>query len=144
MWRLNPKGPCAALASKTFVAILAPKDNLPDDATGVVEQHPWPEAQARADEICAAFDRWHADRAAAEKAIGLTDANDQLVALGKELARLDREIAATTATTLAGLRVKVLVAQDYYEEDKDHAGLAAELYRDVLALQTASSVLNRR
>lgn len=70
----------------------------------------WPEAQARADEICAAFDRWKAEEDAAREATGIAALEGATAALGAEAARLEDAISAATALTVEGVRLQAEIA----------------------------------
>lgn len=76
----------------------------------IVEREPWPEAQARADEIVATWKKYLADDAAACDASGYSAADDAHWDTVSRMTRLEARIAQTTATTLDGLLVKARVA----------------------------------
>lgn len=97
---------------------------------------PWPEAQARADAIVAAWDGWKAELDRIYAASGAEAANAEWEALDDARAELDGAIRDTTARTLDGLRVKAQLAQlDLDEGVQPDAILHAGLVRDILAMQ---------
>jgi hypothetical protein len=71
---------------------------------------PWPEAQARAKEIVAAWDQYReADKAAQERS-GFAHANRAEREAVETLHELEERIAGTRATTLKGMLVKARIA----------------------------------
>ncbi|MCJ2125097.1 hypothetical protein MKL11_21575 [Methylobacterium sp. J-077] len=95
-----------------------PEDGLPADAHTVVESHPWPEAQARADEIITAWDAWKAECARVRASIEgeETEAEERAEAVEVEILALADRVAEMPATTAEGLRIKLRVSAHYVEE----------------------------
>lgn len=83
-----------------------PGVNLPRGARTITRRVPWAEAQVRADEIVAAFDRWQAETEEAKRVSGYTAASEEADRLGNEVTRLEREIELTPPKTLEGLAIK--------------------------------------
>lgn len=110
---------------------------------------PWPEAQARIDEIVAAWDAWHAEQDRVLDEAGVTDARAVADEAGDVAAAIARQATALPARTLAGVWVKVRIAAFYGVADptaspaEGYTGEAAlrSLYRDaprlVLDAETA-------
>ena len=89
-----------------------------------------PQAPARADEIVQAFDRWYPSYNKVPR--GLRAAERRMhVALNKQ-DKLGRKIAATRASTIAGMKAKARCVA--MEPDDDHLGIAVSIMRDVTAL----------
>lgn len=84
----------------------------------------WPEAQARADEIIAAWERYLADDAAAWEASGYSAADDAHGETVSRIADLERRIARGSATTPDGLLVKARIAAATVDAA---AGIEAEI-----------------
>lgn len=84
-----------------------PEDKLPADAQFVVGQEPWPEAQARADEIVAAWEAWYAERNAVYAAHGLPRLEETADKAGDATAALAERLAAIPARTADGFRLKL-------------------------------------
>ncbi|MCJ2092273.1 hypothetical protein MKK67_07160 [Methylobacterium sp. J-072] len=96
----------------------------------------WPEAQARADAIVAAWDGWKAELERIYAASGLHAAEAEWEALDDAQNELDGAIRDATARTLDGLRIKAQLAQiDLDEETRPDPGLIAGLVRDIMAMQ---------
>lgn len=99
---------------------------------------PWPEAQARADEIVAAWDAWVAEKDRIHEASGWNAAGDEWDRLDDLLEEIEYAIWATTAHTSAGLLVKARLAQrDFDEDNTPPPELMAGIVRDILAMQVA-------
>lgn len=95
---------------------------------------PWPEAQARADEIVAAHDNWLAEIEAAYEASGYNAAHRRLdVVLGQQGA-LERELQATVPRTLAGLAALADFALRYQANGDDDGLLGGMLARAIQAV----------
>lgn len=97
-----------------------PSDGYPPGTTHCRKKGPWPERQARADEIVAAYDGWQTARRAAEDASGYTAAIERAKAIGREIAALEVEIEASSPASLAGLAalaayVEVVAGDDLTE-----------------------------
>ena len=117
-----------------------PEDNLPADAHTVVEAHPWPEAQDRADEIVTAWAAWHAERQQVHDEYVTTALDDAANDAGDAGVALAERIAALPVHTAEGFRVKLralshyrrntLLAEITDEPDPDQL-LAHSLWRDV-------------
>lgn len=84
-----------------------------------VHYEPWPEAQARADEIVAAWDGWVAEEARRREVSGVRAAEK----LDKEHHRLYRaaasRLARTPAHTMEGIKAKVALILSIYEGDHE-------------------------
>lgn len=110
---------------------------------------PWPEAQARIDEIVAAWNAWYAEQDRVMDEAGVTEARDIADEASDTAATLAQQAAALPARTLAGVWVKVRIAAFYGVADptaspaEGYTGEAAlrSLYRDaprlVLDAETA-------
>ena len=117
-----------------------PEDNLPADAHTVVEAHPWPEAQERADEIVTAWDDWTAAKAAIGVQYGRPDLEEAADEAGEQTTDLVLRIAELPARTVAGFRVKLRALACYNPSffylkppelpDEDQA-LSHSLWRDM-------------
>ncbi|WP_404286472.1 hypothetical protein ACD578_15920 [Microvirga sp. RSM25] len=82
-----------------------------DSETGVLPgQKPFPEAQARADEIVSAWDAYQASIADARERSGLTAAEQALTENNGSLHNLEERIATTRATTREGKLLKARMA----------------------------------
>ena len=90
-----------------------PEDNLPADAHTVVEAHPWPEAQDRANEIVTAWDAWRAERDEIQDEYVTPELDDAANAAGDAAAALAQHIANLPARTAAGFRVKLQALSRY-------------------------------
>jgi hypothetical protein len=111
---------------------------------------PDPVGQARADEIVMAYDRWLAQRKAAEQESGYTAASAEWCRMTDEIDALERQIAETPARTLKGLIAKAqwadgtgapLSIAGQLEKELDNDGqlltieaLALSIARDLLAM----------
>jgi hypothetical protein len=84
-----------------------PIGQLPADHHAQRKREPWPEAQARADEIVAAWDRWKGECKALLNEVGYTDADDEVDRLYEMLEPLHDELVAARAMTLEGVYEKV-------------------------------------
>ena len=73
----------------------------------VPEMQPWPEAQARADEILSAWDAWHEARGATDHAHGVHAAEARCSELAGEIHVIWDRMASMPAHTAEGLRVKL-------------------------------------
>lgn len=78
----------------------------------VLDVVPWPEAQARANEILAAWNAWVAAQRALDEAHGLLDAEARCLAADEELKSVLNRIAALPARTAEGMCVKLRAFQD--------------------------------
>lgn len=100
-----------ALRGRTFTRrverLVTPEDKLPSSAHTIVGGEPWPEAQARADEIVDAWDSWHAERHQARVEHGEIAADEAEDAARLVTQALVERIAAERATTAEGFRVKL-------------------------------------
>jgi hypothetical protein len=88
-----------------------PDDIAPGEREYVVKPEPWPEAQARADEIMNAFNAWHAECQRIYQDAGYS--KNEVDRLADELDPLRTAILETTAATLAGVQVKARVVADH-------------------------------
>ncbi len=96
---------------------------------------PWPEAQARADEIVAAYDAWSNERNRIEAESGLVAAREAECRLGEALSDIEAAIEGTTARTLKGLLVKARIAhRDLTAGSEINEALHETLIRDLLAM----------
>ncbi|MCJ2118779.1 hypothetical protein MKK65_19785 [Methylobacterium sp. J-001] len=93
--------------------VVRPEDNLPADAHTVVEAHPWPEAQDRADEIVTAWGEWCAAKAAAEAQQDWSEFEDRAEQAGNAAADIVQRIGGLPAQTASGLRVKLRALENY-------------------------------
>lgn len=112
-----------------------PDDGLPADAHTIVEHHPWPEAQARADEIITAWDAWKAECARVRAAFESDEdeREDRAEAAKVEVEALADRIAEMPAFSAEGLLIKLRAAGHYEDEhDSDYPGgrLLNSLLRD--------------
>jgi predicted secreted Zn-dependent protease len=71
---------------------------------------PWPEAQARADEIVAAWDKYLADMRTAREQSGFEKADEAAREAVAELRELEGQIVRTWAKTPMGMLVKARMA----------------------------------
>lgn len=83
--------------------------NYPTDAHILVRSEPWPEAQARADEIVTAWDEWQAGIARARQESGLETAEEENTRLHRAEADLREEITRKPARTIEGIMLKARV-----------------------------------
>ncbi|GEP08573.1 hypothetical protein [Methylobacterium gnaphalii] len=112
-----------------------PADRLPAGGHTVEERVPWPEAQARADEIVSAYDRWKGECALAEKTSGLAEAEEACSRAAQDLSDVEFAIERATARTLDGILVKARFAKrDIDSEFEVDRLLYKGLIRDILAL----------
>ena len=109
------------------------EDGAPDGSM-IERRVPWPEAQARADEIAEAWDRWTADEKAARETSGYAAAAREARRLGKVVGEIEREIEDATPLTLAGLAVKARHLQRATDRGDSIEAAAAVIVRDILAL----------
>jgi hypothetical protein len=101
-------------------------------------------ARARADEIIAAFDKWHED---AKPPRGYKKAVRERDKAYRASNRLEAQIAETPATTLEGMRAKIRCAQAFECDDDiqniDSGGateaMALSIFKDVLRLTSAKA-----
>ncbi|MRI57696.1 hypothetical protein D8770_27915 [Methylobacterium sp. DB1607] len=115
-----------------------PLDRLPEHSV-IARRVPWPEAQARADEIVAAYDGWVAERDRIDVESGLAAANEAADALGEQLSDIEAEIEDAIARTLGGLRVKARMARrDLNVGQQINEALHESLIRDLLAMGDAA------
>jgi len=112
---------------------------------------PDPVGQARADEIVAAYDRWQAQRKAADEESGYAAASREWNRMTDEIDALERQIVRTPARTLKGLISKAqwadrtgvpLSIAGQLEKELDNDGqlltieaFALSIARDLLAMQ---------
>lgn len=105
----------------------------------IIRRVPWPEAQARADEIVAAYDAWVAERDRIYVESGLAAANEAADALGDQLSEIEGEIEGAIARTLGGLRVKARMARRDLDVGRQiNEALHESLIRDILAIEVPS------
>lgn len=104
----------------------------------IARRVPWPEAQARADEIVAAWDQWQADIAAAHRTSGYAEAIECATHLGDEVFALEHRIRALTPRTLAGLAALAKFAQRLQTEGEDDELEGGLLARAILAVAAHS------
>lgn len=84
--------------------------NLPEDALALVLKEPWPEAQARADEIVTAVETYWRETDEAMAATGLRIAEDEWFKAVNQNIDLRRRIVTLQAQSAAGLLLKLQVA----------------------------------
>ncbi len=84
---------------------------LPTDALEIQRLEPWPEAQARADEIISAWDKYHADVERAHEESGVEAAEQVENEAMDEMDDIRDRIAQTRAHTLKGLLIKAQMAE---------------------------------
>ncbi|MGN7126314.1 hypothetical protein [Methylorubrum thiocyanatum] len=113
-------------------------DSVPAGDT-IARRVPWPEAQARADEIVAAWDQWQADIAAAHRASGYAEAIECATRLGDEVFALEHRIRARTPRTLPGLAALAKFAQRLQAEGEDDELEGGLLARAILAVAAYSA-----
>lgn len=103
-----------------------PADNLPEGAHTVGRLHPWPEAQARADEIIRAFDEHQAADAAARELSGFRATSEAYKSAIEALTSVRAKIVREPATCLPDLLLKAEVVVhcvggiEEIERDIDH------------------------
>lgn len=108
---------------------------------------PWPEAQARIDEIFAAWTAWEDEKRRVMNEAGVFDARDTTDNTSDAAAALARQIAAHPAHTVEGMRAKLRVAAFYCVCDPDtpegegYPGEAAirSLYRDTPGIEISTT-----
>lgn len=104
---------------------------------------PWPEAQARIDEIFAAWTAWEEEKRRVMNEAGVFDARDTTDSTSDAAAALARQVAAQPAHTVEGMRAKLRVAAFYCvcdpgtSEGEGYPGEAAirSLYRDTPGIE---------
>ncbi len=84
---------------------------LPRDALEIQRLEPWPEAQARANEIISAWDQYHADVERAHEESGVEAAEQAENKAMDEMDDIRDRIARTRAHTLKGLLIKARMAE---------------------------------
>lgn len=84
-------------------------------------REPWPEAQARADEIVAAWDAWTAERHRRRVASGLEAAWEENERADNQRYEAARAIAEIKATTLAGALAKATLIMTWFDGPDDLA-----------------------
>ncbi|MET3485986.1 hypothetical protein [Methylobacterium sp. 1973] len=109
------------------------EDGTPD-GTMIERRVPWLEAQARADEIAAAWDRWTTEEKAARETSGYAAAAREARRLGTVVGKIEREIEDATPSTLEGLAVKARHIQRATQRGDEVADAAALIVRDILVL----------
>ncbi|XYD08794.1 hypothetical protein R1A27_28295 [Methylobacterium sp. NMS12] len=109
------------------------EDGTPDGSM-IERRVPWLEAQARADEIAEAWDRWTADEKAARQTSGYAAAAREARRLGKVVGEIEREIEGATPLALEGLAVKARHLQRATNRGDEITDAAALIVRDILAL----------
>lgn len=104
---------------------------------------PDPKAQARADEIVAAWDTWSRACADIEMRIDLPVAEERARSLFEAYEDLRDELLHTSATTVAGVRAKACVGSGLFdpgvefqdaEDETDAIRIALSVTRDLLAI----------
>ena len=100
---------------------------------------PWPEAQARAEEIIAAFDVYKRGEADIDQRSGFTQAQEIVEALRAELDAVRMAIATTPAKTVEGLGVKARLVAEWTEGGMNSAPrwtkvMISAIVRDVQAM----------
>lgn len=114
-------------------------------------REPWPEAQARADEVVAAWDAYVAEETRCRAVSGLDAASKASEACLEAYTEARKEVAATPARTLEGIALKVSVVMGFYDglvdlaeeiELSDYtadAQIALSIVRDLAARPTPLS-----
>ena len=123
--------------------------SLPEDGSDDVLPRwvPDPLAQARADEIVAAWDQWHAERKAVEDAAGLTAAQAEENRCDEVERAVRLRILSTPARTIEGLIVKARVAAwcnsspEAVQDNTREAIAAEDISDDALAWGLVSDLL---
>lgn len=111
---------------------------FPRDHEILVRRVPWPEAQARADAIVAAYVQWFADCDAFADRIGLYAAQAELEALEDRLAAIRQAIAERPARDHWGIRIKArIVAEEFGQEGFLELAVAESLLADLGRLADA-------
>lgn len=82
-------------------------------------KEPWPEAQARADEIIAAWDAWNAERIRRNEFSGLAAAETAEAEAYHAYKQAGQAVATTRATTMAGAMLKLAVVMSLYESGSE-------------------------
>lgn len=125
---------------REFRRPVRPEDNLPAYAWVVVGSEPWPEAQARADQIVKAWDGWKAEIARQNRASGYDAAKVAWNDHDNILEAIGSEIAAAEARTITGLAIQGRVAL-YWDEGGfgDADALAAKIVRGLVSLDTPAA-----
>lgn len=111
-----------------------------------VTYEPWPEAQARADEIVAAWDAWKAEEKRREDESGLEAARTKDDIVSGHVTTCGHAVAAATATTAAGMLRKAGFVVALYTDDRNELdteiresthdiAVALSIVRDLVRLQ---------
>ena len=112
-----------------------PEEELPADAHTVIENVPWPEAQARADGIVHAWDTWRSAIEAADIEAGVPAAEARVEHLLAVVGPLEDRIEVATAHTLAGVQVKARYAVSFADLDSQiPEELVIGILRELVAL----------
>ena len=108
----------------------------------VMESQPWPEAQARADELIALYDGWQAECERVRTASGVDAADEEMKAAFQAAKALAVQIAAVPTRSAEGLKVKIRALSFYFSspgDDEDpEAILARSLAHDAAATSPVS------
>jgi hypothetical protein len=89
-------------------------ESKPRTKRRLVKWVPWPEAQARADEIVAAFRSWQSECEAVRCSVGLDDTNAVPDAFSEKIKPLEERIIEMPAKTLEGFRAKARAVVSSY------------------------------
>lgn len=101
---------------------------------------PWPEAQARADEIVAAWDAREAEIARRNEVSGFDAAKEAWEARDAALDIIEDEIAAAEAHTVTGLTIKARLAASWDERGyRATDTLTTGIIAGLIALDTSAT-----
>jgi hypothetical protein len=144
-FRANPR-------RRYWVRAAVASDNLPTltDDSKVEVSAPWPEAQARANEIVAAFDGWQRAIKRNQDETGIVDAEARFFALSPIEMDLREEVAATPARSMTGLFAKArhvernleldgLLEGETPSLDEPQSILILSVFRDFLSLGSSQA-----
>ncbi|SFL18712.1 hypothetical protein [Methylorubrum salsuginis] len=111
-----------------------PGDKVHPGATHITKKVAWPERQARADEIVAAWDGWMADIQAAQDASGYTAMRAEADRLCVAASAIEDEMEAITPRTLDGLVALAAYARRVQADADDEEVKGGMLARAILAV----------
>lgn len=106
---------------------------------------PYPQAQARADEIVAAYDQWRAECDRAKSESGFAAADEQDTRLYERMWELHDALSSSQPKTLEGVQAKArgsMLRHDLFETEEECCSdkeLALSIVRDIVRLDEASS-----
>jgi hypothetical protein len=130
--------------NRTVTADLRFSDFYSDDEVadlGSGTSHRSEEAQARAGEIIAEWDRWQAECGALDESTGYSDAEEEAEAVTAAMSEIEDKVIATTAKTIDGLRVRAVVMKRVFRDVDDEytdTRLVRAMIRDIEAMPAPS------